>query len=263
MTLGADIGYGDAYGDTTELPFFENFYVGGPRSIRGYKENTIGPRDNTRRAIGGSTKIIGNAELILPVPFLEDFKQARISGFFDAGNVYGPDEDIEFEKIGMNPFNSPIPGQSLTVPQETRHAWESPPRYTTVEPVLKELFLQITEKETYIELLNLLNNGTPIDQLTQVILYRGMTEGIYNVDLMLLLIEPTMYLLIAIAEENEIEPVIYEEQDDDLAETETVQKQIRNKKQSEIRKDSVPSSILQRVKTLPKLDELQTEEEVG
>ena len=90
-----------------------------------------------------------------------------------------------------------------------------------------------------------------------------MTEGIYNVDLMLLLIEPTMYLLIAIAEENEIEPVIYEEQDDDLAETETVQKQIRNKKQSEIRKDSVPSSILQRVKTLPKLDELQTEEEVG
>ena len=99
LTLGADFGYGDAYGDTSELPFFENFYAGGPRSIRGYKENTIGPRDNTRRAIGGSTKIIGNAELILPVPFLEDFKQARISGFFDAGNVYGPDEDIEFDDI--------------------------------------------------------------------------------------------------------------------------------------------------------------------
>ena len=99
LTLGADLGYGEAYGDTTELPFFENFYAGGPRSIRGYKENTIGPRDNTRRAIGGSTKIIGNAELILPVPFLEDFKQARISGFFDAGNVYGPDEDIEFDDI--------------------------------------------------------------------------------------------------------------------------------------------------------------------
>ena len=94
-------------------------------------------------------------------------------------------EPNEFEKIGMNPFNSPIPGQSLTVPQETRHAWESPPRYTTVEPVLKELFLQITEKETYIELLNLLNNGTPIDELAQVILYRGMTSGLFNPDLML------------------------------------------------------------------------------
>ena len=96
-----------------------------------------------------------------------------------------------------------------------------------------------------------------------MILYTSWRAGKINTDLMLLLIEPTMYLLIAIAEENEIEPVIYEEQDDDLAETETVQKQIRNKKQSEIRKDSVPSSILQRVKTLPKLDELQTEEEVG
>ena len=172
-------------------------------------------------------------------------------------------EPNQFEQIGMNPFNSPTPGESLTVSPETRHAWESPPQQTNIQPVMEQLFLQLTEKETYIELLNLLNNGSPIDEMAQIILYRGMTAGLYNPDLMLLLIEPTMYLLIAIAEENEIEPVIYEEQDDDLAETETVQKQIRNKKQSEIRKDSVPSSILQRVKTLPKLDELQTEEEVG
>ena len=172
-------------------------------------------------------------------------------------------EPNEFEKIGMNPFNSPIPGQSLTVPQETRHAWESPPRYTTVEPVLKELFLQITEKETYIELLNLLNNGTPIDELAQVILYRGMTSGLFNPDLMLLLIEPTMYLLIAIAEENDIEPNIYEGQDEELADYDNVKSQISKKKQ-DIKKDSVPSSILQRVKTLPKLDEMdQPTEEVA
>jgi outer membrane protein insertion porin family len=99
LTLGADIGYGDAYGDTTELPFFENFYVGGPRSVRGYKENTIGPRDTSLRPLGGSTKIVGNAEVILPFPFLKDVKQARITGFLDAGNVYGPDEDIEFDEI--------------------------------------------------------------------------------------------------------------------------------------------------------------------
>ena len=99
LTLGADIGYGDAYGDTTELPFFENFYVGGPRSIRGYKENTIGPRDDLGRPLGGSTKIVGNAEIILPVPFLKDVKQVRVTGFLDAGSVYGPDEDIEFDDI--------------------------------------------------------------------------------------------------------------------------------------------------------------------
>jgi outer membrane protein insertion porin family len=99
LTLGADVGYGDAFGDTTELPFFENFYVGGPRSVRGYKENTIGPRDTSGRPLGGSTKIVGNAEVILPFPFLRDVKQARVTGFIDAGNVYGPDEDIEFDDI--------------------------------------------------------------------------------------------------------------------------------------------------------------------
>jgi outer membrane protein insertion porin family len=99
LTLGADIGYGDAYGDTSELPFFENFYVGGPRSVRGYKENTIGPRDSLGRPLGGSTKIVGNAEVIIPFPFLKSVKQARVSGFLDAGNVYGPDEDIEIDDI--------------------------------------------------------------------------------------------------------------------------------------------------------------------
>ena len=97
-------------------------------------------------------------------------------------------EPNEFEKIGMNPFSSPIPGESLTVPKETRHAWESPARYTEVEPVLKELFLQLTARETYIELLNMLNNETPIDELAQVILYKGMTSGLFNPDLMLMLI---------------------------------------------------------------------------
>ena len=58
-----------------------------------------------------------------------------------------------------------------------------------------------------------------------------------QVDLMLLLIEPTMYLLIAIAEENDIEPVVYNGQDEELAENETVQSQLKKSKQ-EIRKDS-------------------------
>ena len=165
-------------------------------------------------------------------------------------------EPNEFEKIGMNPFSSPIPGESMTVPQETRHAWESPAKFTTVEPVLKELFLQLTERETYIELLNMLNDETPIDELAQVILYKGMTSGLFNPDLMLMLIEPTMYLLIAIAEENDIEPNIYDGQDEELADYDNVKSQI-NKKKQDIRKDSVPSSILQRVKTLPKLEEME------
>jgi len=71
-----------------------------------------------------------------------------------------------------------------------------------------------------------------------------------------MVIEPTMYLLIAIAEENDIEPNIYDGQDEELADYDNVKSQI-NKKKQDIRKDSVPASILQRVKTLPKLEEME------
>jgi outer membrane protein insertion porin family len=44
LRLRTELGYADAYGDTTELPFFENFYAGGFGSVRGFKRNTLGPR---------------------------------------------------------------------------------------------------------------------------------------------------------------------------------------------------------------------------
>ena len=107
----------------------------------------------------------------------------------------------ELEKRGVNPFNNPTPGESLTRDPEQKFPWEQPPQFTDVEPVIKELFITITEKEKLLDLLHLLRKGTPVDELTQVILYKGMTQGLYNTDLMMLLIEPIMYLIIAIAEE--------------------------------------------------------------
>lgn len=97
LVLGGKFGYGDSYGDTTELPFFENFYAGGPRTLRGYEENTLGPRDSTNRALGGDTRILYNAEIILPVPFLSSYKkQIRLTTFIDGGNVFGTNDDLSF-----------------------------------------------------------------------------------------------------------------------------------------------------------------------
>ena len=169
----------------------------------------------------------------------------------------------EFEKANVNPFNSPTPGEGLTQSPEQKFPWEQPPRHTEVKPVMEEIFLQITERENLIELLGLLMNKQPVDEIAQVILYKGATSGLFNMDLMLMLVEPTMYLLIAIAEEYDIEPVIYEGQDVDLAEKEdidTVKKETLGKQVGQVRKDAVPPSLLQRVKTLPEMEELEMEQ---
>jgi outer membrane protein insertion porin family len=44
LRFRTQLGYGAGYGDTTQLPFYENFFGGGFGSVRGYKSNTLGPR---------------------------------------------------------------------------------------------------------------------------------------------------------------------------------------------------------------------------
>jgi len=93
--LHGEVAYGDGYGGTADLPFFENYFAGGTGSVRGYKNNTLGPKShqvigtNQQQLypLGGSTKMIGNAELFFPVPFLSDVKSVRLGTFFDAGTV--------------------------------------------------------------------------------------------------------------------------------------------------------------------------------
>lgn len=83
-----DIGYGDSYGKTETFPFFENYFAGGERSVRGFESNTLGPRDSLDEPLGGNIKLVGSVELYMPAP-IEDIKDTvRISGFFDFGNVF-------------------------------------------------------------------------------------------------------------------------------------------------------------------------------
>ena len=166
----------------------------------------------------------------------------------------------QFEKEGMNPFNAPIPGESLTRDPEQKFPWEQNPQITDVDTAIKEIFITLTEKNSLVELLNILNNGQPVDEIAQVIAYRGMTVGKYNSDLMLLLLEPLMYLIIAIAEEYEIDPVIYEGMDNDIADAEDIQASMAKLQTKKINKDSVPASLLARVKELPSQEELREEQ---
>ena len=162
----------------------------------------------------------------------------------------------KFEETGRNPFNAPTPGESLTRDPEQKFPWERTPEINDVDTAIKEVFVMLTERKSLVELLNLLNNGQPVDEIAQMVAYRGMSVGKYNSDLMLLLLEPLMYLIIAIAEEYEIDPVIYEGMDDDIMDVDSVTESKQKLPKPEINKDSVPSSILARVKTLPSQEEL-------
>lgn len=96
-----EIAYGDGYGDTRNLPFFEHYYAGGPQSVRGFQPNTLGPRTKPNAEglggnlpFGGSSKLVGTAELFFPVPFMQDSKNLRLGTFIDAGNVFDGTYDL-------------------------------------------------------------------------------------------------------------------------------------------------------------------------
>ncbi len=97
LRLASRLGYGGAYGSTSKLPFFENFYGGGFGSIRGYKDNTLGPKalqsDGDYDPLGGNILMEGTAEILFPLPFVKDQRMLRTSTFLDVGNVFSTDCD--------------------------------------------------------------------------------------------------------------------------------------------------------------------------
>jgi len=174
-----------------------------------------------------------------------------------------------FEEFGTDPFDAPIPGESLTADPSNPKPWEQPPEFTDVNEALKELFLLMTDDDYYIELLELIRNDMPLDMLTQTILFQGYMLGKWNTDLMLLLIEPTLYLLIGLAEHNRIfDYVVYTEEKDDLEEYELKEMidddiaRMKRKPRPDANKNIenvLPESLLSQVRSAPMAAEMGEE----
>ncbi|HEY5802395.1 MAG TPA: BamA/TamA family outer membrane protein, partial [Lysobacter sp.] len=133
LNTRAELGYGDSYGDATSrnlcftpgnyscqpgdpdylrtitadgLPFFENFYAGGVRSVRGFTDNTLGPRDvpfpgsTFDQPIGGAFKTVGSMEMYFPT--LLDTPAARVSAFVDFGNVFKDYDAFDAQELRVS-----------------------------------------------------------------------------------------------------------------------------------------------------------------
>lgn len=88
----------DAYGDTDEVPLNDRLFVGGARSIRGFKYRDVGPKaipdaeqGGRARPIGGLTLATLTAEYNIPV-----VKVLRLAAFYDIGNVWADSFDADF-----------------------------------------------------------------------------------------------------------------------------------------------------------------------
>ncbi len=93
LMLNGEFGYGDGYTGKS-LPFFKNFFAGGNNSVRGYDLNSLGPRDERNLTLGGSKRIVGNIEVLFPVPFMKGDRSLRLSTFLDGGTVFAKNIDF-------------------------------------------------------------------------------------------------------------------------------------------------------------------------
>jgi outer membrane protein insertion porin family len=91
LALNGDAGYANGFGNRS-VPFFKNYYVGGPGSVRGFRPFSLGPQDAIGNSLGGTRKIVGSAEVLFPVPGAQQDKSLRLAAFLDAGQVFGPGE---------------------------------------------------------------------------------------------------------------------------------------------------------------------------
>ena len=137
LLLNGEAGIAAGYAGR-ELPFFKNFYAGGPGSVRGYDANTLGPRDANDSVLGGPRRVVGGVELLMPFPGMDKEKSVRLSAFIDAGAVYGPGDlpgsaGLRYSAGGAFTWMSPVG------PLKFSYAWP-----LNKQPVDKEQRFQFT-----------------------------------------------------------------------------------------------------------------------
>tara|TARA_A100001011_G_scaffold397412_1_gene498280 strand:+ start:13 stop:2304 length:2292 start_codon:yes stop_codon:yes gene_type:complete len=110
--------YGQGYGGTKGLPFYDRFKAGGPKSVRGYEKNSLSPYDSEGQPLGGDFMVAGTAEVIFTPPI--EVANLKTAFFTDFGRAYKDYDSFEFGdlkgSIGLSiKWLSPFGGISVSI----------------------------------------------------------------------------------------------------------------------------------------------------
>tara|TARA_R100001244_G_C5147280_1_gene129020 strand:- start:201 stop:803 length:603 start_codon:yes stop_codon:yes gene_type:complete len=117
------------------------------------------------------------------------------------------EKGAEFLENSMN-IGRATPGQSLTNSKEEPSKWERAPDVTEPREAMHLVFDALIEPETTANVLLSISKGVGVIDIASIMLYTGFIEGKWNPDMMLILMEPTMYMIMALSEKAEIEYVL-------------------------------------------------------
>ena len=134
-------------------------------------------------------------------------------------------------------FEGPTAGQSLTNDPSNPYPWEKAPEMTSVKMATEKIFFDLLKEDNLTTVASLMSQKTPVVDVANLLLTAGFQKGKWNPDMMLSLLEPTMYMLMAIAEKAGIDPVltrddadviIEDDEDESLKDLENSRQQVRN-----------------------------------
>jgi hypothetical protein len=175
----------------------------------------------------------------------------------------------EYDQEGIDALvnaGRPIPGQSLTSSPEQRRPFEQPPEFVNFKEALDYTVAELLREEVYTNIVVGIGQGIPVADVALEIGYAGFREGKWNPDLMLMLIEPLVYVLMALCEKAGVEyrlssdPEIeeeMEEDDDDISILEAQAKNIAETIETKVGKNkdipagAVPTNVMQQIESTP------------
>ena len=118
-----NVSFANTYLGTSEVPFYDRSYLGGTRNLRGYRRNSVGPKDSSGNAIGGDFLVASNFDLFFPTTQWHGNERLYFSLFMDVGNVY---RDIGYFDVGELRASFGLYGRWLTALGALSFSFSSP-----------------------------------------------------------------------------------------------------------------------------------------